>query len=136
MGLQYTALDKNIKEWIDVPEETVEKWDDSNNVPGRAGKLLDEDGGPYAVLVELNPGTVLEKHFHTENQWQVIVEGSAKMHGEELTPYTVHYTEKETAYGPIEAGESGVTFLTLREEAPTGYHPANREKSIETGTSD
>jgi hypothetical protein len=134
MGLQYTVPEKDIDEWIDVPESTVKKWDESYEVPGRAGKLLDEDGGPYAVLVELNPGTVLEEHFHTENQWQVIVEGSARMHGEKLTPFTVHYTEKETAYGPIEAGGDGLTFLTLREEAPTGYHPANREEAFEAGT--
>jgi len=136
MGRQFTIPNREVEEWIELSVEMVDDWDESHEIPGRFGRLVDEDGGPYAVWVELNPRTVLEEHYHTENQWQIFIEGSCTMHGEELTPTTVHYADKGTPYGPIAAGDDGVTFLTLREKAPTGYHPVDRDGSLETGSGD
>lgn len=126
MGEQYTRSDEQIDDWADIPVQYVDDWDDSRASPGRAGRFIDRNDGPYAVLVKLEPNTILEEHFHTENQWQVILEGSCEMYGEKLTPFAVHYTEANTAYGPIAAGDEGLTFMTLREEHPTGYHPVDR----------
>lgn len=134
MGRQFTIPNREVEEWIELPVDLVNDWNETYEVPGRFGRLLNEDGGPYAVWVELNPGTILEEHYHTENQWQVFIKGGCTMHGEKLTPITVHYADKKVSYGPIAAGEEGTTFLTLREEAPTGYHPENRNGSLQTGT--
>lgn len=89
--------------------------------------LISVDGGPQATITRAKPGTTIPRHFHTQDQWQIFLEGSGTMEGEDLEPFTVHYTKAETAYGPIEAGEDGLTFMTLR-EAPAGYHPVGDEE--------
>jgi hypothetical protein len=88
--------------------------------------LIDKDDGPVALIAKHEPGSVIERHYHTESQWQIILEGSCTIEGEQLEPYAVHYTEAGTEYGPIVAGEEGLTFMTLRER-PAGYHPAANE---------
>lgn len=114
MGVQHTA-DEQGEEWQEFSDEVSLKW------------ILDVDEGPNAHLVRIKPGTVLEPHYHTENQWQIILEGSCTIEGEEVEPIGVHFTEARTTYGPIVAGEDGLTFMTLREK-PAGYHPVDQEE--------
>ena len=52
--------------------------------------------------MKMPPGATSDAHYHPVDQFQVVIEGSAVMAGEELmTPGTVHYTDKNTPYGPF-----------------------------------
>lgn len=115
MGRQITASVEDADEWREL----------SVDADGRTAVLVDVDEGPNARIVKLEPRQELEAHFHTQNQWQIIVEGDGRIGDEAVQAVAVHYTEKNTPYGPIVAGDDGLTFLTLREK-PTGYHPVNR----------
>lgn len=96
----------------------------SDDAEGRTVKFMGDEEGPNARVVELEPNAVIQAHYHTQNQWQIVVEGNGRIGDEEIEPYGVHFTEENTTYGPIVAGEDGLTFLTLREE-PAGYHPVD-----------
>lgn len=70
--------------------------------------------GPQAFLVEQSPNSVAASHFHAEPQFQVVVAGSGRLGRHDLTPYTVHYANRYTGYGPLEAGPQGLSYVTLR----------------------
>jgi hypothetical protein len=53
-------------------------------------------------------------HFHTQNQFQVFIEGSGSFGRHQISPYIVHYAGAFTGYGPIVAGSEGLEYLTLR----------------------
>ncbi len=110
MGEQYFGAESEL-EWEAFDDEVELKW------------LVDVEDGPDAHMVRLKPGSEIEPHSHTQNQWQIFLEGSGTFDGEELDPVAAHYTEANTVYGPIVAGDDGLVFLTLREK-PAGYHPA------------
>lgn len=44
----------------------------------------------------------------------MVVAGSGNIGRHELLPYTVHYANPYTGYGPLEAGPKGLSYLTLR----------------------
>ncbi|MBM3222273.1 MAG: pentapeptide repeat-containing protein [Candidatus Tectomicrobia bacterium] len=69
---------------------------------------------PTASLVEQPPHTVIPSHFHAVNQFQVIIEGGGTLGKRAVHPWTVHYTNGYTGYGPLCAGEAGMAFFTLR----------------------
>lgn len=121
-GVQYTASEVGM-EWKESLHDHGMKW------------LLDVDEGPNAHLVKVGPNKELQRHYHTENQWQVFLEGSCTLEGEEIEPIAVHFTEAGTEYGPIITGDEGLTFLTLREK-PAGYHPVDADEEIESVRSD
>ncbi len=89
-----------------------------------------EEVYPMAFLVEQPPGSVVEAHFHEANQFQVVVAGSGRLGRHALRPIAVHYSNAYSSYGPIEAGEEGLQYLTLRNGHDRGarYLPAAREE--------
>jgi hypothetical protein len=74
---------------------------------------------PMAFLVEQPPGSVVQGHYHQADQFQVVVAGGGKLGKHGVAPITVHYTNAHTPYGPIAAGEEGLSYFTLR----NGYDP-------------
>jgi len=116
--------DENPRQFT-IPEDDVEwrSFPDGIETPGEAKDLLAVDGGPRALLVKIGPNGVVPRHYHTENQWQIFLEGDCEFEGEHVEPMTVHYADANAQYGPIVAGDDGVVFLTLRENHPAGYHP-------------
>jgi hypothetical protein len=70
--------------------------------------------GPQAFLVEQSEESLAGSHYHVEAQFQVVVAGSGAIGRHELTPYTVHYANPYTGYGPILAGPQGLSYVTLR----------------------
>ncbi len=73
-----------------------------------------EKRGPQAFLVEQSEHSLAGSHYHVEAQFQVVVAGSGNIGRHELVPYTVHYANPYTGYGPLEAGPNGLSYVTLR----------------------
>jgi len=74
---------------------------------------------PVAFRVEQDPHSVAEPHFHQANQFQVFVAGDGYLGKRDVRPVAVQYADAYTPYGPIVAGDSGISYMTLR----NGYDP-------------
>ena len=87
---------------------------------------------PTVFLAEQPPLYTLETHFHRQNQFQLVVEGSATLGREALAPVTVHYAGAYTGYGPLVSGPEGIKYFTIRPVFDTGLIPGSqaREKMI------
>src|SRR5215510_551936 len=84
---------------------------------------------PMASFVEQLPHTMIPTHFHAVNQFQVMVEGQGTLGKRAVHPWTVHYTNGFTGYGPLGAGAVGMAFFTLRNRWDAGgarYFPAGQ----------
>jgi len=84
---------------------------------------------PTASFVEQLPHTVIPSHFHAVNQFQVVVDGQGTLGKRAVHPWTVHYTNGFTGYGPLCAGAAGLTFFTFRNRWDVGgahYFPAGQ----------
>lgn len=77
---------------------------------------------PMAFLVEQDPGSTANAHYHQSDQFQVVVGGHGTLGLHAVAPVTVHFTGAYTAYGPIRAGAEGVSYFTLR----NGFDPGAR----------
>ena len=98
-----------------------------SNVFGAASSAADS---PQVFLVDVVPGWHIRPHHHDVPQFQVVVRGGGRMgHHEFAAPY-VHFADGRTAYGPLEAGQHGMSFFTIRASADTGAHymPEERER--------
>jgi hypothetical protein len=69
---------------------------------------------PMGFLVEKKPHDVVDPHFHEVNQFQVIAGGYGRMGKMPVEPFTLHYTNGYTGYGPIVGEDEGIAFFTLR----------------------
>jgi hypothetical protein len=75
---------------------------------------------PMAFLVEQDPGSTANAHYHQQDQFQLVVGGHGTLGTHEIKPVTVHFTGAHTAYGPIKADpQEGVWYFTLR----NGFDP-------------
>lgn len=78
---------------------------------------------PMAFLVEQDPGSTANAHYHQQDQFQLVVGGYGTLGLHEIRPVTVHFTGAHTAYGPIRASQDeGVCYFTLR----NGFDPGAR----------
>ena len=78
---------------------------------------------PMAFLVEQDPGSTANAHYHQQDQFQLVVGGHGTLGLHEVRPVTVHFTGAHTAYGPIKASQDeGVCYFTLR----NGFDPGAR----------
>ncbi len=78
---------------------------------------------PQAYLVHQQPGWVFKTHYHLEEQFQVFVGGDGRIGSHELAPTMVHYASREAGYGPLVAGDDGLSYFTLRAITDTGLWP-------------
>jgi len=84
---------------------------------------------PVAFLVEKTANAMVPPHFHEVDQFQVIVAGYGKLGKQDVRPFTLHYTNSYTGYGPIYAEADGIAFFTLRNRFDPGgarYFPQGR----------
>jgi hypothetical protein len=97
---------------------------------GLIASPAEEAVSPQAFLVEQDPGTVIEPHFHLENEFQVMVAGSGSLGRHAVEPVSVHYAGAHTGYGPITAGSDGLHYFTLRARMDSGaqFLPGARDK--------
>ena len=77
----------------------------------------------------MKPGQTLEPHFHVANQFQLFIDGSGAFGRKDIIPFSVHYANAYTPYGPIAAGENGLSYITIRNGWDGGpkYLPKHRE---------
>ena len=85
---------------------------------------------PQAFLVEQQAHWSLRTHFHLEHQFQAFVGGSATLGKHAVGPLTVHYASPHSAYGPLDASDAGLSYLTMRLVGDQGawYLPEARPK--------
>jgi hypothetical protein len=97
------------------------EWMQSGSGPGLS---------PTVFLVEQPPNAVLAPHFHTQNQFQVVKDGSGTLGPHAVGPGSVHYAGAFTGYGPLVAGPAGLSYFTIRAVYETGanFLPLARDK--------
>ncbi|CAN7569813.1 MULTISPECIES: hypothetical protein [unclassified Variovorax] len=97
------------------------EWMQSDRGPGLS---------PTVFLVEQPPNAVLAPHFHTQNQFQVVKEGSGTLGAHAVGPGSLHYAGAFTGYGPLVAGPAGLSYFTIRAVYETGanFLPAARDR--------
>lgn len=76
--------------------------------------------GPQAFLIDTEPGKLLRPHFHTADQFQIVVAGRGTLGRHEIGVGAIHYAQAYTPYGPIVAGSEGLSYLTLRNSYDPG----------------
>lgn len=94
------------------------------------------DGDPQAYLVRsFSEHATVGSHFHEHPQFQVFVEGDGTFQRHAVAPINVHFTDAYSVYGPIIAGDDGLSFFVLRPELDAGarYMPGSREQLIRRG---
>ncbi|MGE0878717.1 MAG: hypothetical protein AB7L13_07500 [Acidimicrobiia bacterium] len=80
--------------------------------PGRPEPVRE---GPQAFLAVLPGGKgPLRTHFHRVDQFQFVVYGEATMANHPVHFGHLHFSDRFQPYGPIQPGDDGLTFLTLR----------------------
>jgi hypothetical protein len=96
------------------------------------GNEINDNALPQGFLVQQPPGSVTPPHFHEVNQFQVFVGGDGRMGKRPAGPVTVQYASGHTPYGPIAAGEAGVSYFTLRAAWDPGakYMPKSRDRLV------
>ena len=57
---------------------------------------------------------MIRPHFHVQDQFQVVAEGGGTLGRHAVAPIHVHYASRHTGYGPITAGNQGLSYFTFR----------------------
>ena len=111
-----------------VQEKDLEwQWSRKANWPGAATegeprvryKVLNtqETGGPNSQLAEYEPGHVEAPHSHPHDELLYILSGHGSLAERRLEPGVLLFIERDTVYGPLTAGEQGLTFLRVQMSA-------------------
>jgi rubredoxin len=90
----------------------------------------EERNGPQAFLIDTEPGKLLRPHFHTADQFQIVVAGSGTLGRHAVKVGAIHYAQAYTPYGPIVAGEKGLSYLTLRNSYDPGASFVPEKKDL------
>lgn len=70
---------------------------------------------PQLLLVEQQiPGSQILPHFHGIDQFQIFMDGEGNLGRHKIGPVSIHYTNAWTGYGPIVAGEKGMSYYVMR----------------------
>jgi hypothetical protein len=78
---------------------------------------------PHATLNQHHAGRISTTHFHSVDQFQVVVDGKGKLGRHDLAPYCVHFSRAYTPYGPlVEDADIGTTMFVLRAHPDPGPH--------------
>jgi hypothetical protein len=87
--------------------------------------------GPQAHLAVQGPGTEpLRPHFHGVDQFQFFVAGAGSVGAHEVEAGVVHYADRNSVYGPLRPGPTGMAYATLRPSHDPGasFMPGAREE--------
>lgn len=71
----------------------------------------DQDGG-QALFAEYGEGIALT-HAHPVDQWQIYLEGVARLGHKPVAPVVIQYTDAWIPYGPIEVAKEGFALIAL-----------------------
>jgi hypothetical protein len=115
-----------------VVTEADKEWTDLDPPgPGNRGKLVKwlsgaVEGSPSVTFSHQPEGYENPAHFHSEAQFQVLLEGSVSFPQHRLAPIAVHYSDARTPYGPFLVG-AGFKLAVLRVRPATQTHMSDRE---------
>lgn len=73
-----------------------------------------------AFRVDMSANMQLDSHFHIVDQFQIFIAGSGTIGRDNATMITAHYADHHTGYGPLIAGDQGMSYLTLRSKTDAG----------------
>lgn len=79
-----------------------------------------EPRAPQAFMVKYDPNRVSRPHFHSVDQFQIVIDGRGSIGRHEIAPYSVHFARAYTPYGPLVGSDAGMTFVTLRRRYDPG----------------
>jgi hypothetical protein len=85
--------------------------------------------GPEGFLVDIAEHREVRAHFHPVDQFQVMFGRGGATYKKDLIPQVlVHYSDRNTTYGPFAAAQTRLRFFTLRAEptAETHFMPEAR----------
>jgi hypothetical protein len=86
-------------------------------VPGHEGVrrkiLISPDSGPWAEIVECDPGIKLPDSAAPFGRYEFVVQGSAYLNGIKLDPETVRFVQSTECPAPLRSGPEGATFVVL-----------------------
>jgi len=100
----------------------------------RTDFILKKNGcwpAPQAMLIEQDPGTTVRTHYHDRHQFQIFLNPAGSIGRRETGTFALHYTTPESAYGPLVARDTALSYLTLRAvSTDTGafFIPESREQ--------
>ena len=85
------------------------------------GQVVDKvEDGPQSHFTEMDANGVIVPHFHQVDQFQIMVAGSSSIGRNALPLIGLHYADRHTAYGPINAGPCGLGLFTMRARSDPG----------------
>lgn len=95
------------------------------------GRGLKDKGkaGPQVYRVDQEPHGVVGAHFHAVDQFQLVSSGSGRIGAHPTAPFTLHYTDAYSPYGPIVAAEHGMSYFTIRAHHDTGARPMPKARA-------
>ena len=70
---------------------------------------------PQLLLVEQQiPDSHILPHYHGIDQFQIFMDGEGRLGNHKIAPISIHYTNAWTGYGPIVAGDKGMSYYVVR----------------------
>jgi rubredoxin len=103
------------------PEQFRRKRSGGNVLFFRATKEAPDS--PSAYLNQYDPDRWSKAHYHTRDQFQIIVQGKGQFGRHDVEPYCVHFSRAYTPYGPLHSDvKEGWTFLVLRAHYDQGHN--------------
>lgn len=73
-----------------------------------------------AFRIDMSANMQLDSHFHIVDQFQIFIAGSGTIGRHDAGMVTAHYADHHTGYGPLIAGDQGMSYLTLRSKTDAG----------------
>lgn len=73
-----------------------------------------------AFRIDMSANMQLDSHFHIVDQFQIFIAGSGTIGRHNAAMVTAHYADHHTGYGPLIAGDQGMSYLTLRPKSDAG----------------
>lgn len=52
--------------------------------------------------------------IHVQDEFQLVIDGDGALGRPAVRPISVHFAGRHTGYGPLTAGERGLSYMTLR----------------------
>jgi hypothetical protein len=105
------------------PKAWIHSYINQGRTRGDGTSRVAGDASPMIYLVDQEPNSSIDVHFHQVDQFQIVVGGSGAMGRHPLAPVTVHYTNAFTGYGPLKSGPDGLQYLTIRSRWDPGLRP-------------
>ena len=97
------------------------------------GTMVDKvEDRPQSHYTEMDANGVIVPHFHQVDQFQIMVSGTGSIGRNALPLVGLHYADRHTAYGPINAGPYGLGLFTIRAQSDPGaiylHQPGYKER--------